>query len=177
MTQMWLCQATYLDNSKLTCLPGLTSDRQLCCGFAWWSVLNTAYHHRISPFPITGPTWPWLALALWDCALYPWDHHPYQSCCHLQFLACLEQPTIAAHWHRINTVCISVLKRKTIKVKSPLFQRYWSTTGCHSQQHVPPNMMKWWWHREARSLLSDPHNNSDIPICFTAVVLKQSKNA
>lgn len=40
--------------------------------------------------------------------------------------------------------CTSVFKRKTPEMKSPLFQRYQSAPGCHSEQHGPPNMTKWW---------------------------------
>lgn len=65
MPQVCLCLAMYLDDPVLTCLPGLTSDRPLCCGFAWWSVVNPAYHHWTWPFPITRPD---LTLACSDAA-------------------------------------------------------------------------------------------------------------
>lgn len=152
----------YLSNPNVTCLPGLTSDWPLCWGFTWWYVVKSAYHHSTWPFYHHSNT-PDLGL-FWCCRTLPFICEatvlPVSSACS-RLMACLEQPTIAALWHRINRIGISVFKRKAIKIKSPLLQKHQSATGYHAWQ-THSKQDKWQWHTEAKSFMSDQHkHNSD----------------
>lgn len=56
--------------------------------------------------------------------------------------------------HRINPACILVFKRKAVNMNTSILKGT-RTTQCHSELCLSLNVVRWWWHRKAKGLMSD----------------------